>query len=322
MDYPLPTLSDTIAIKKDEEGERVQQLFQEFLKTFKKDGECVYKKLVDELARPERNTLSVDFPDVETFSEPLTNAIVENFYRFYPYLCRALTNFARDQNVAIIKKQLYISFGGVSLRNKLRELVADKIGKLLRVTGQVVRTHPVHPELFSGVFVCNDCNTIVPNVEQQFKYTQPSKCLNPACQNRRNFTLDIRKSTFVDFQKVCIQEVQAELPRGSIPRSLEIILRGECVEMPQPGDRCDFTGTLIVIPDVAQLAMPEVLRTRLREEGAKYKGLIQTLKLIVKEETWRGLYSGLAVHLFRSIPNTAVTMATYELIVYLLLECL
>ena len=37
--------------------------------------------------------------------------------------------------------------------------------------------------------------------------------------------------------------------------SLEIILRAESVEMVQAGDKCDFIGTLIAIPDVAQLAM-------------------------------------------------------------------
>ena len=30
--------------------------------------------------------------------------------------------------------------------------------------------------------------------------------------------LDVNKSKFVDFQKVRVQETQAELPRGSIPR--------------------------------------------------------------------------------------------------------
>ena len=50
------------------------------------------------------------------------------------------------------------------------------------------------------------------------------------------------KSRFVDFQKVRIQEIQSELPRGSIPRSLEIILRAETVERAQPGDRVDFVG--------------------------------------------------------------------------------
>ena len=36
--------------------------------------------------------------------------------------------------------------------------------------------------------------------------------------------LDVNKSRFVDFQKVRIQETQAELPRGSIPRSVEVKL--------------------------------------------------------------------------------------------------
>lgn len=59
--------------------------------------------------------------------------------------------------------------------------------------------------------------------------------------------------------QVRIQETQAELPRGSIPRSLEIVLRAEAVETAQAGDRCDFTGTLIVVPDVSQLRTPGVL---------------------------------------------------------------
>lgn len=55
--------------------------------------------------------------------------------------------------------------------------------------------------------------------------------------------------------QVRIQETQAELPRGSIPRSVEVILRAEAVETAQAGDRCDFTGTLIVVPDVSAMAL-------------------------------------------------------------------
>ena len=58
------------------------------------------------------------------------------------------------------------------------------------------------------------------------------------CSNRSRFVLDVNKSRFVDFQKVRIQEVQAELPRGCIPRSVEIILRADAVESAQPGDKC------------------------------------------------------------------------------------
>lgn len=65
----------------------------------------------------------------------------------------------------------YICFDCSEFR-RIRELTSQKIGTLLRITGQVVRTHPVHPELVSGTFICLDCQTVVKDVEQQFKYTQ------------------------------------------------------------------------------------------------------------------------------------------------------
>ena len=40
--------------------------------------------------------------------------------------------------------------------------------------------------------------------------------------------------------------------------SLEVILRAEAVESAQAGDKCDFIGTLIVVPDVTQIATPGV----------------------------------------------------------------
>lgn len=107
-----------------------------------------------------------------------------------------------------------------------------------------------------GTFVCLDCQTEIRDVEQQFKFTNPTICRNPVCSNRRKFMLDTEKSSFIDFQKVRIQETQSELPRGCIPRSVEVILRAEIVETVQAGDRYDFTGTLIVVPDVGSLQFP------------------------------------------------------------------
>ncbi|XP_065215023.1 solute carrier family 25 member 36 [Planococcus citri] len=62
----------------------------------------------------------------------------------------------------------------------------------------------------------------------------------------------------------------------------------------------------------------EVARTRLREEGLKYRSFWQTLSLVYQEEGHRGLYKGLSIQLIRQIPNTAIMMATYEAVVYLL----
>lgn len=62
----------------------------------------------------------------------------------------------------------------------------------------------------------------------------------------------------------------------------------------------------------------EVIRTRLREEGSRYRSFFQTLLTVPREEGYRALYRGLTTHLVRQIPNTAIMMCTYEVVVYLL----
>ncbi|XP_014288658.1 DNA replication licensing factor Mcm6 [Halyomorpha halys] len=241
---------------KDEVGARCQKLFQDFLEEFREDGEVKYLEAAKELQSLERCTLEVNFEDIEKYNQNLATAIIEEYYRIDPYLCRAVRNFVKDHGEGLGNKEFYIGFTEVPTRHKIRELSTSKIGTLIRISGQVVRTHPVHPELVSGTFSCLDCQTVIKDVLQQFKYTQPVICRNAACANRRRFMLDVDKSKFVDFQKIRIQETQAELPRGCIPRSVEVILRGEVVELVQAGDRYDFTGTLIVVPDVGSLSLP------------------------------------------------------------------
>lgn len=46
----------------------------------------------------------------------------------------------------------------------------------------------------------------------------------------------------------------------------------------------------------------EVVRTRLREKGTKYRTFLQTLKTVYYEESIIGLYRGLLIHLIRQIP--------------------
>ncbi|KAF8904134.1 mitochondrial NAD transporter [Gymnopilus junonius] len=44
------------------------------------------------------------------------------------------------------------------------------------------------------------------------------------------------------------------------------------------------------------------------------RGIIYTTKMLIYKEGWRALYKGLSINLFRTVPNSAVTMLTYELL--------
>lgn len=88
----------------------------------------------------------------------------------------------------------------------------------MTISGTVTRTSEVRPELFVGAFRCDMCLATVRNVEQQFKYTEPVVCPSPTCGNRRQWTLIPEQSTFVNWQRVRVQENSSEIPAGSMPR--------------------------------------------------------------------------------------------------------
>ena len=60
----------------------------------------------------------------------------------------------------------------------------EKVGTLTCFQGTVTRTSEVRPELYVGAFTCQQCQTVVRGIQQQFKYTEPLICTNPTCGNR------------------------------------------------------------------------------------------------------------------------------------------
>ena len=47
-----------------------------------------------------------------------------------------------------------------------------------------------------------------------------------------------------------------QVPAGSLPRNMEVILRNDAVERCRAGDTMLFIGTPIVVPDVAAITAP------------------------------------------------------------------
>lgn len=190
---------------------------------------------------------------------------------------------------------------------KLRDLKSAKIGKLTSFCGTVTRTTEVHPELLLGTFYCLDCQAKVVDVQQRFRFTQPERCSNAACENNRRWRLEIEASKFVDWQKVRVQENASEIPSGSMPRHMEVVLRQDAVEKAKAGDKCVFIGSLMVIPDLGAAKLPggSVVLDRQTEqaqrEGEGIAGLRETgvrpltFKLAFLATTVRPLSSQLGV---------------------------
>ncbi|KAF8319067.1 MCM-domain-containing protein [Clavulina sp. PMI_390] len=246
-----------------------------------------YLDQLEVMAETDRNTLYVDFTHLFERDETAANAIRNQYYRFLPYLKRAVLNLVKERHPefaytnSILKattkaglqtRDFHIAFHHLPIVSSIRDMRTASIGSLLAVSGTVTRTSEVRPELVFGTFECLNCQGIVPDIEQQFKYTEPMICPNPTCGNRKLWELKVDQSRFSDWQKVRIQENANDIPTGSMPRSLDVILRADMVERAKAGDKCVFTGTFIVVPDVSQLGLPGV-NSEMQREASRNGGV-------------------------------------------------
>ncbi len=238
---------------------------------------------VDQLAtmkEREIETLFVSYQHLVEFNANLAADISDAYYRMEPYLRSALKEFVRQHLGSSYstkedgaEREFWISFYNLGHNEKLRNLRSDKIGSLSQFIGTVTRTTEVRPELFTGAFRCLECMQMVSGVQQQFKYTSPTVCPNDTCGNRNKWTPVVEESTFVDWQKVKVQENPDEVPAGSLPRTIDVILRNSQVESVRPGDKAVFSGSLVVVPDVAALTAPgERLQSRLAVDRTNIGG--------------------------------------------------
>ncbi|KAJ8756324.1 hypothetical protein K2173_025136 [Erythroxylum novogranatense] len=262
----------------DEKAVRVENIFLDFLKSFRLEnsGEAYYDGEIEVMRANESTTMFIDFSHVMRFNDLLQKAVAEEYLRLEPYLKNACKRFVMEQKPTFIaddnpNKDINVAFFNLPFSKRLRELSTAEVGKLVSVMGVVTRTSEVRPELLQGTFKCLECGTVIKNVEQQFKYTEPTICLNAMCNNKTRWALLRQDSKFADWQRVRLQETSREIPAGSLPRSLDVILRHDIVEQARAGDTVIFTGTVVVIPDIMALASPGE-RAECRREASQRKG--------------------------------------------------
>jgi DNA replication licensing factor MCM6 len=82
-----------------------------------------------------------------------------------------------------------------------------------------------------------------------------------------------------------------------MPRSVDVILRGDMVEQAKPGDRTCFTGMLIVVPDIVQLKKPgEKAQSTMdtgrlgRNEGRTFDGVAGLQQTGVKDLSYKMVF--------------------------------
>lgn len=195
------------------------------------------------------------------------------------------------------QREFFVAFYNLTRVERIRSMRTEKIGQLISISGTVTRSTEVRPELLYGCFMCKKCGTMHRGVEQQFQYTEPHICKNPTCPHA-DFQLLLDQSTFVDWQRLRVQENADEIPPGSMPRCIDVICRNEVVELAKAGDKVIFTGSIVVLPDLSGLARAGESTTagKVTGRGDNFGDGIQGLKKLgVKEMTYKMVFVACAV---------------------------
>ncbi|XP_043260788.1 DNA replication licensing factor Mcm7 [Colletes gigas] len=269
--------------------EQFKTFLTEFVEMDSKTGEKTLKyrnQLVD-IAHREQVDLTIELDDVHDFDDELAESIVNNTRRYVNLLLNLIQEMLPDfkerpvppkdaldvyiEHRSLMESrnkhdqrdprnkyapelmrrfEVYFKDFGTSKEYSVRDIKADKIGKLITVRGIVTRCSDVMPLLVVATYTCNQCGAETFQPVQSLKYMPLRTCPSDECRiNKSDGVLDMqtRGSKFIKFQEIKIQEHSDQVPVGHIPRSLTVYCRGETTRKCLPGDHVLITGIFLPI---------------------------------------------------------------------------
>ena len=107
--------------------------------------------------------------------------------------------------------------------------------------GVVTRRTSVLPQLKYVKYNCGRCTEILgPFYQDSSTEIKIGVCSN--CGGKGPFTINAEQTTYRDYQKLSLQESPSSVPPGRLPRSKDVIMVGDLVDMARPGEEIEVIG--------------------------------------------------------------------------------
>ena len=241
MTTPLP--SPTRPIDKISHFEDFYRLFQE------KPGVYKYLDKINEISSKGGNTLVFFYEDLLSFDPQIAEMLRNDPEDLLEDAIDAFKNVLKLQSSHMKKQKYFVRISTKDEKSPLsipiRGLRAKHIDQLVWFNGITIRSSTVRPKLTNAEFECNICGNSFTIPQLTSNVNWPRFCTNTRCKSKAqsDFRLISKKSEFIDWQSIVIQEVPEDLPAGRIPRSVQAILTfDDLVDSVKPGDRVKVMG--------------------------------------------------------------------------------
>ncbi|MHA1781008.1 MAG: minichromosome maintenance protein MCM [Candidatus Thorarchaeota archaeon] len=235
--------------------EDLQERLEDFLRSYKDEtGHLVYLPRIQTMSLDQVISLTVDFQDLVNFDNVFMDISSKDPSGFLKTANNALLSILEiedpDYVDSVDRNAIKFRIVNYPEHVPLRTIRSKHIGRLIHISGIMMRASEVKPLLVEAVFQCRVCGTEIPQAQEEGRYTEPLQC--DTCQKKTPIKLLPEKSQFIDWQKVRIQESPEELPPGQMPRSVDVVLEGDIVDLSRPGDLVKVTGILRTAPDFSR----------------------------------------------------------------------
>lgn len=228
--------------------------FKQFLKTFvnadldsdeRMEGvdldQPIYMQKLEEVYTLEEPFLNVNCSHVALFDADLYRQLKCYPQEVIPTLDMAANElFFEKYPDAQLPHQIQVRPFNSEKTQSMRSLNPEDIDQLVTISGMIIRTSNLIPEMREAFFRCTACSAVEAVEIDRGRIAEPVTCRN--CSAKYSYTLVHNRSQFSDKQIVKLQEAPEDMPAGQTPHTAVIYAHNDLVDAVQPGDRITVTG--------------------------------------------------------------------------------
>ncbi|XP_054617794.1 DNA replication licensing factor MCM3 [Dunckerocampus dactyliophorus] len=237
----------------DREMREAQRDYLDFLDDDTDQG--IYQSKVREMIGENKSRLIVNINDLRRKNEARAAKLMSNAFEELMAFQLALKDLVATVDATYAKQYeefnigLEGSFG--SKHVSPRTLTSRLLGSMVCVEGIITKCSLVRPKVVRSVHYCPATNKTM-----ERKYTDmtsldafPSSAIYPTKDEENNpLETEFGLSVYKDHQTITVQEMPEKAPAGQLPRSVDIILDNDLVDVVKPGDRVQVVGTYRCLP--------------------------------------------------------------------------
>lgn len=231
-------------------------------------NEPLYLQKLEEIHTLEEPFLNMNCHHLETFDEALYRQLICYPQEVIPTFDMTVNEmFYERYPVAVLEHQIQVRPYNCEKTKNMRSLNPEDIDQLITISGMVIRTSNIMPEMREAFFRCIVCSFTCSVEIDRGRIAEPTLCTH--CNTNHCFTMIHNRSQFTDKQMVKLQESPDDMPAGQTPHTVALFAHNDLVDSVQPGDRVTVTGIY--------RAQPLQVNPRMRNLRSVYKTHIDVL---------------------------------------------